>query len=112
MSMAEQVPLTHNKNEIAIVLLPDKKWARRVSGVFGNELANKFPDRAHAIITEKNKENYQVSIRAPLNRKEGADLLASQFPTGGGRKAAAGINELQKDQLDLFISAMQQQFVI
>jgi len=51
-----------------------------------------------------------VSIRAPLNRKSGADELASQFPTGGGRKAAAGINALPKVQLAEFIATMRKQF--
>lgn len=110
MSTAGTMPFIHNDSATAITLLPDEKWARRVSGVFGNDLANKFPDRAHAIVTEKSNGNYLVSIRAPLNRKNGADLLASQFPTGGGRKAAAGINELPKDKLEPFIKAMQEQF--
>ncbi|OYW81954.1 MAG: hypothetical protein B7Z22_14920, partial [Hyphomonas sp. 32-62-5] len=37
---------------------------------------------------------YVVSVRAPLSNKAGADILCSQFATGGGRKAAAGINHL------------------
>ena len=111
MSKADQVPATLTTNDVAIKLLPNKKWARRVSGVLGNDLANKFPNRAHAIITEKENNDYLVSIRAPLNRKNGADLLASQFPTGGGRKAAAGINNLPKDQLVSFTKAMQMQFL-
>jgi len=61
-------------------------------------------------LTEKDAEHYLVSIRAPLNRKSGADELASQFPTGGGRKAAAGVNALPKVQLAEFIAAMRKQF--
>ena len=111
MSKAHQIPATLATDDIAIKLLPNEKWARRVSGVLGNDLANKFPNRAHAIITEKDNNDYLVSIRAPLNRKNGADLLASQFPTGGGRKAAAGINNLPKDQLKSFTKAMEVQFL-
>ena len=110
MNKADQVPATLTTDDVAIKLLPNEKWARRVSGVLGNDLANKFKNRAHAIITKKYNNDYLVSIRAPLNRKNGADLLASQFSTGGGRKAAAGINNLPKDQLKSFIKAMEVQF--
>lgn len=94
----------------AVIVLPNQKWARRVSGVYANELANKDPDKAHAILTEQNTGDYLVSIRAPLNRKSGADTVASQFPTGGGRKAAAGINSLPKQNVDNFIQIFEQQY--
>lgn len=87
-----------------VVKLPDEPWARRVSGVLGNELANRNPDKACAIVTEKADGSYLVSIRAPLNNRSGADELAGQFPTGGGRKAAAGINALPVGQLDDFLN--------
>ncbi len=57
-----------------------------------------------------NNGHYLVSIRASIDRKNGADQLASQFPSGGGRKAAAGINDLRKDQLEIFMTTMQSQF--
>ena len=44
-----------------------------------------------------------VSIRAPLNNKKGADKICRQFPTGGGRAAAAGINQLPSEQFDHFV---------
>jgi len=93
-----------------VIEFPDEVWARRVSGVFGNELANKFPNRAHAVITQKAEGSYLVSVRAPLNRKFGADELVSQFPTGGGRIAAAGINSLPANMLDQFVLALETQF--
>ncbi|MPT17397.1 MAG: DHH family phosphoesterase [Pseudomonas sp.] len=93
-----------------VVLLPDQPWARRVSGVLGNDLANCFPDQACAVITEVDASHYLVSIRAPLNNRTGADELARQFPTGGGRQAAAGINLLPKANLSAFIDAMVRQF--
>ena len=89
-----------------VVKLPDVAWARRVSGVLGNELANRNPDKACAIVTEKADNTYLVSIRAPLNNRSGADEVARQFPTGGGRKAAAGINALPADQLEAFLESM------
>jgi single-stranded DNA-specific DHH superfamily exonuclease len=89
-----------------VVKLPDEAWARRVGGVLGNELANRNPDKACAIVTEQDDNTYLVSIRAPLNNRSGADEAARQFPTGGGRKAAAGINALPADQLDEFLNTI------
>ncbi len=87
----------------AVVILPNESWARRVSGVYSNDLANANPDRAHAVLTEKANGNYLVSVRAPLSNKTGADELCMRFPTGGGRKAAAGINDLPADMLGDFM---------
>jgi hypothetical protein len=90
--------------------LPDVAWARRISGVFGNELANRSPERAHAVLSFTEKGDYQVSVRAPLTNKTGADELCSAFPTGGGRKGAAGINHLPPDNLPAFITAFEQKY--
>lgn len=87
----------------AIYILPNQPWARRVSGVFSNDLTNQHPGRAHAVMTEKSSGSYLVSVRAPLLNKQGASKLCSQFATGGGREAAAGINDLPGDQLNSFI---------
>ncbi|MEH6649433.1 MAG: DHH family phosphoesterase [Motiliproteus sp.] len=95
-----------NQDGIYIVSLPNEKWSRRVSGVLGNDLANARPDSACAVLTEIDADHYMVSVRAPLNNRTGADELVRQFPTGGGRKAAAGINRLPKLDLDRFIEAM------
>lgn len=87
--------------------LPSEKWARRISGVYGNELANNNPDKAHAVLTlNPNGEDYTVSVRAPLNNRTGADELCCQFATGGGRKAAAGINHLPVADKEKFISVL------
>jgi single-stranded DNA-specific DHH superfamily exonuclease len=94
----------------AVYMLPNEPWARRVSGVFGNDLANKFPERAHGVVTQKADGNYLVSVRAPLSNKTGAVDLCRQFPTGGGRAAAAGINDLPADQLDAFVKALEAQY--
>ncbi|MEK9765945.1 MAG: DHHA1 domain-containing protein, partial [Thalassolituus sp.] len=86
----------------AMITLPDEAWARRVSGVLGNELANQYPDRAHAILTEvPGTENFMISIRAPKTNANGADVIATHFG-GGGRKNAAGINEISPAQIDEF----------
>lgn len=87
--------------------LPCEAWARRMSGVFGNELANRSPEKAHAVLTlNTNGEDYTVSVRAPLANRTGADEVCSAFPTGGGRKAAAGINALPITSKQDFIEAL------
>jgi len=90
-------------DSVAVFMLPDQPWARRVSGVYGNDLANATPNRAHAVVTEKANGSYLVSVRAPLDNKIGADELCRSFPTGGGRAAAAGINDLPASQLNQFV---------
>ncbi len=96
--------------EIAVYLLPDETWSRRVSGVFGNDLANQYPERAHAVVSVNAKGGYLISVRAPLKNRVGADQLCSSFATGGGRAGAAGINHLPIDQLPQFIDQFKQQY--
>jgi hypothetical protein len=93
-----------------IYILPDTDWARRVSGAFANELAVAHPTTAHAILTHHSSGGYVVSVRAPKANPSGADQLCRQFPTGGGRKAAAGINRLPEEQLASFATAFEQQY--
>ena len=99
-------PILRESASSLVVKLPDEAWARRVSGVLGNELANRNPDKACAIVTETADADYQVSIRAPLTNRCGADEVARQFATGGGRKAAAGVNALPAEQLEAFLESM------
>ncbi len=94
----------------AVYLLPDQGWARRIVGVMGNDLAKASPDRAHALLVDMGDAHFRVSVRAPYNRKQGADELCRQFPSGGGRKAAAGINALARDSLPAFIESFTRQF--
>jgi len=97
-------------NDIAIYLLPNDPFARRISGVYANELAQQSPDRAHALLSELDDGSFLVSVRAPVNNRVGADDLCRQFETGGGRKAAAGINKLPPAELERFAAAMAAQF--
>jgi hypothetical protein len=87
----------------AVYILPAEPWARRVSGVLANDLAQGVPDRAHALLTRLPEGGFVVSVRAPLIAPDGADALCRQFPTGGGRKAAAGINSLPESDYDAFV---------
>ena len=110
MKMAEDFsPETTNANG-ATYLLPNKSWAKRIVGVMGNELAKKHPDRAHALLVDMGTDGYRVSVRAPYSRKYGADDLCRMFKSGGGRKAAAGINQLEYELLSEFETKFFTQF--
>lgn len=95
---------------IAIYRFPDATFARRIGGVFANELAQRHPERAHALLTNIGETACLVSVRAPLSNRDGADELCRQFETGGGRKAAAGINHLPISELDRFSEALKRQY--
>jgi len=110
MSNAEHITAEHQSDKVAVYILPDEAWSRRVSGAFSNDLANNNPDRAHAVVTINSQGAYQISVRSPLNNKTGADELCSSFPTGGGRKAAAGINNLAIADLATFITAFEEKY--
>ncbi|NQY50832.1 MAG: DHH family phosphoesterase [Colwellia sp.] len=116
MEQAQAAKVLTDSNLVKTIILDDAPWARRVSGVFGNALANEAPGKAHIVITlnqakaitgtdtrTENEQSYTVSLRAPLNNKQGAGDICAQFPTGGGRAAAAGVNALPKSRLDKFI---------
>ena len=103
MSTAESLAPEYRDAAVAVFMMPNEAWARRVSGVYSNDLANGDPARAHAVLTAKANGCYLVSVRAPLENKTGADELCMKFPTGGGRKAAAGVNDLPGDMLKEFI---------
>ncbi|VAW97944.1 hypothetical protein MNBD_GAMMA23-2560 [hydrothermal vent metagenome] len=110
MSKAASVTCESDDAGSTVYILPNDKWARRVSGIYGNDLAQQHPDKAHAILTLKGEGVYQVSVRAPLKTKTGADTLCRQFATGGGRQAAAGINELPESELEHFVRVFKQHF--
>lgn len=112
MAKAAQISVESNDKNTALIMLPDEAWTRRVSGVYGNALARDFPSRAHALLTVMGDGSYRISVRAPLINKTGADELCMQFPTGGGRKAAAGVNALPADMLDAFKRAFQRQYQV
>ncbi|NOI11679.1 DHH family phosphoesterase [Vibrio alginolyticus] len=107
MEVALAVPAMHESGKLKLFELPNTAASRRISGVYGNWLANQTPDSAHAVLTENADGTYTVSLRAPLNNKQGAVAVCGQFPTGGGREAAAGINALSKDDVNAFIDAVE-----
>ena len=85
-----------------IVCLPDEKWARRVVGDYAYQLVRDEPEKDFAVLLTKG-ENYQVSIRTSIKSNKNAGEFCLQFPTGGGRLKAAGINALPQKNLDTFI---------
>ena len=98
------------KSQGRIFQLAGEPWARRVSGVFSNTLARECPDIAHGLIIPNSDSTLRISVRAPLSNRTGADVLCRQFPTGGGRAAAAGINNLPPELKDSFLQAFMEQF--
>lgn len=106
MEQPEMDATTHNR----MYTFPNAPWARRVSGVFSNLRARERKNAAHALIVENSDKSLRISVRAPLNDRKNADTLCLLFPTGGGRKAAAGINQLPADMLDDFIDRFHSTF--
>ncbi len=110
MALARAIRPEHETPNGTAYILPAKPWSRRVSGAFGNTLASAFPDRAHAVLTQRSDGAFVVSVRAPLSTNSGADILCSRFATGGGRKGAAGINRLPENELPRFMRAFDEVF--
>jgi hypothetical protein len=110
MSQAQAIRPEYQTDTVSVHILPDAAWARRISGVLGNQLANQNPERAHAVLSYNAQGGFQISVRAPLTTKTGADELCSSFITGGGRKSAAGINHLPIDELPAFMAAFEKKY--
>jgi oligoribonuclease NrnB/cAMP/cGMP phosphodiesterase (DHH superfamily) len=99
--------ILHETKTGKVILLPDTKASIRYSGIYSNQQTTDNPDKAFAILTLTNNDNYRISIRSPKNNPYGASKLALSFPTGGGREKAAGINELPKTELKKFIETFE-----
>jgi hypothetical protein len=90
--------------------LPDAAWARRISGHFANLVSARHPRRAVAVLTPRRSGSLVVSVRAPRDHPVGADQFCRQFPTGGGRSGAGGINMLDPDDSERFLAAFCRHF--
>ena len=107
---AREAPVEAIGSRSAAVFLPDAKWSRRIGGMLANELARKFPSRAHAVLV-RNGEGYVVSLRAPHPAmpgfdQPGIDEIARLFVGGNGRGKAAGIQMLPQAQVDKLLEAL------
>lgn len=110
MARARAVRPTLDGERHRLVVLPAEPWARRAGGVLANELAQQSPERAHALLTRLPHGGFVVSVRAPLASPDGADALCRGFATGGGRRAAAGINRLPDADYDRFAARFRAAF--
>jgi single-stranded DNA-specific DHH superfamily exonuclease len=93
-----------------VIVLPDAAWARRVSGTLANDAARAHGSSAIAIVSPKTDGGYLVSVRVPRDSAISAESFCRRFPTGGGRRTAAGINHLPGEELDAFAEAFERQF--
>jgi hypothetical protein len=107
LAMARQLAPEVTVNCGSIYVLPDTPWSRRVRGVFVNELATSRPHLAHAAASPDGAGGYTVSVRAPRDLPHGADELCRLFPTGNGRRTAAGITHLEAAALPDFVQAFE-----
>ncbi|HSD44499.1 MAG TPA: acetyltransferase [Burkholderiales bacterium] len=107
LAAAAAVPPHRASKFSAIYLLPDKPWARRVIGAFANRLAAADRYRAYAVAVPNSQGGYTVSVRAPGAGPRSADALCRDYPTGGGRAAAAGIDHLPPERLEEFIARLE-----
>lgn len=115
MVMLERAMPLYESGVMELYILPNAASSRRVSGIFGNQLANKNPDKAFAVLTtnplnSRGYVTYTVSLRAPLKNKQGAAQICSNFDTGGGREAAAGINALEDDDIGTLIALIEEKY--
>jgi hypothetical protein len=90
--------------------LPDEAWSRRVIGAYANHLAVSQPDHAFAVLAPNSHGGYVVSVRAPRGSTKGAAGLCREYPTGGGRHEAAGIDDLPVAALPDFTRRLQSYF--
>lgn len=102
MMFAENAVPSHEDGHYAIYTLPDVPWSRRVLGALANRLAERHPQRAHAVLKVNSDGSYRASVRAPLDSPHGADALCRRFAGGGGRAGAAGFERLPAGELDHF----------
>jgi hypothetical protein len=93
-----------------IVILPAEAWARRTIGALANERMLASPDCAIAILTPNVGRGFTVSVRVPPGSVGDAGAFCRRFETGGGRKLAAGINDLPGTDLDRFSAQFASRF--
>jgi hypothetical protein len=110
MELAKRLTPVRQAPGAVVFMLPDAPWARRASGTLANDKAKAHDGSAVAIVSPKTDGGYLVSVRVPRDFTVSAEAFCRRFPTGGGRKTAAGINHLPSEELESFTSAFEQQF--
>lgn len=94
----------------AVYRLPDTAWARRVIGIWANELSQRYPERAHLLICPDGEGSFSVSVRTARTRPRGAAAFCRRYPEGGGREAAGGINRLPEAAIAGLIADFERTF--
>jgi len=112
MLRARNVQPLHTGKGTCIIQLPDEAWARRAIGVLANELVQRSPECAFALVSPNGSGDCTVSVRVPAGRRIGADEFCRKFATGGGRRLAGGINHLPADELDRFAEQFEMHYRI
>jgi len=110
MELCRQLEAMRKVAGAIVFMLPDQAWARRASGTLANDLAKAHAGSAVAIISVKSEGGYLVSVRVPRESAMSAESFCRRFPTGGGRRTAAGINHLPGEQLDVFVASFEDAF--
>jgi len=110
MELARRLEPFRKSVRTVLFLLPDAAWARRSSGTLANDLAKTHKGSAVAIVSAKTSGGYLVSIRVPKESSVSAEAFCRRFPTGGGRRTAAGINHLPSAELEGFAALFEEQF--
>jgi hypothetical protein len=110
MELARRLEPARRTKGAVCFTLPDAAWARRASGTLANDLARSYAGDAVAIVSPKTSGGYLVSVRVPRDSTVSAEAFCRTFPTGGGRRTAAGINHLPHEDLQKFTDAFETQF--
>jgi len=95
-----------------LIRMPDRAWARRASGALANERVRGQPGSALAVLSPRAGGGFVVSVRVPDGRALGADDFCREFPTGGGRRGAGGINHLPESDFDRFAAQFETTFSV
>jgi hypothetical protein len=93
-----------------LYVLPDTPWAKRVTGTLANDLAQANPASAIALLAPRSQGGFVVSVRVPVDSHVAADVFCRRYESGGGRRAAAGINALPEADAAAFAREFVQQF--
>lgn len=88
----------------AVYLLPDAPWARRMSGIVANRVASAGAGQAFAVAVPRSDGRLTISVRSAQPDRAPAYRFCEHYG-GGGRRLAAGINDLEPSQWTSFVSA-------
>ncbi|MYM92056.1 hypothetical protein GTP91_33395, partial [Rugamonas sp. FT82W] len=75
-----------------------------------NQLAAGRSGASFAVLNERDDGSYLVSVRSGAPLAHSACGFCQQFDSGGGRKAAAGINRLPASELGRFMDSFRRYF--